>query len=67
MKEYKTPVITGVNLGNTEIDGKDCEVVGIVPFVVAAAAAAAAVAKAVETFDDGYLDYQVVGKINKVE
>ena len=37
MKTYVKPMITDVSLGTYEIDGTTHEVVGIVPFLVAAA------------------------------
>ena len=72
MKTYVKPMITDVSLGTYEIDGTTHEVVGIVPFLVAAAAAASAVAatsvgKAVEAFDDHHIDYQHIESINEVE
>lgn len=74
MKTYVKPMITDVSLGTYEIDGTTHEVVGIVPFLVAAAAAASAVAaaatsvgKAVEAFDDHHIDYQHIESINEGE
>jgi hypothetical protein len=71
MKTYVKPMITDVSLGTYEIDGTTHEVVGIVPFLVAAAAAVAAAAtsvgKAVEAFDDHHIDYQHIESINEVE
>ena len=74
MKNYVKPMITDVSLGANEIDGTTHEVVGIVPFLLAAAsaasavaAAAAAVGKAAETYDDHHIDYQHIESINEVE
>ena len=73
MKTYVKPMITDVSLGTYEIDGTTHEVVGIVPFLVAAAAASAvaaaatSVGKAVEAFDDHHIDYQHIESINEVE
>ena len=71
MKTYVKPMITDVSLGTYEIDGTTHEVVGIVPFLVAAASAVAAAAtsvgKAVEAFDDHHIDYQHIESINEVE
>lgn len=65
MKTYVKPMITDVSLGTYEIDGTTHEVVGIVPFLVAAAATS--VGKAVEAFDDHHIDYQHIESINEVE
>ena len=67
MKTYKTPTLTDINLGVAEIDGEKYEVVGIVPFLAAAAGAAVAVAKAVEAFDDKYQYIQHIEPVGKVK
>lgn len=70
MKEYKTPTVSSISLGYTEIDGKDYEVVGWLPVVTAVAAAVGAVAaaaQAVQQEGKNYMDYQPVGKLDKVQ
>ena len=52
MKTYVKPMLTT----EAEIGMKSQESVSIIPFLMAAAAAAAAVTKAVDTFDDGFID-----------
>lgn len=67
MKTYVKPVLTDVSLGKVTIDGETHEVVGIIPFLAAAAAAAVAVGKAVEAYDDKYTEYQYIDAIEEVE
>ena len=67
LKEYKKPVVVGNDFDNAEISKNSNEVVGIIPFLAAAATAAVAVSKAASLFDDAYMDYQIVGKLDKVE
>lgn len=74
MKEYKTPVLTDITLGEVEIDGEKHTVVGVVPFLVAIASAAAAVASAAtsvaqakQTYKDSYMDSQYINSLDEVE
>ena len=52
MKTYIKPVLTT----EAEIGMKSKESVSIIPFLAAAVGAAVAVTKAVDTFDDGFID-----------
>ena len=52
MKTYVKPMLTT----EAEMGMKSQESVSIIPFLLAAVGAAAAVTKAVDTFDDGFID-----------
>ena len=52
MKTYVKPMLTT----EAAMGMKSQESVSIIPFLMAAVAAAAAVTKAVDTFDDGFID-----------
>ena len=52
MKTYVKPMLTT----EAEIGMKAQESVSIIPFLAAAVGAAVAVTKAVDTFDDGFID-----------
>lgn len=76
MKKYISPEITGMNLGKINVDGKEAEVVGVIPFIAAIAGAAAAVASAAtsvvsakQTYKDGngFMDSQSIKTLGKVE
>ena len=67
MKTYSEPILTDVTLGEYEIDGVNHQVVGVVPFLAAAAAAAVAVGKAVEAYNDKYTDYQSIAVLDRIE
>ncbi len=74
MKEYKTPTIASINLGKAMINGKEHDVVGVIPFLAAVAGAAAAVASAAtavtgakQTYKDGYLENNSINTLKKVK
>lgn len=76
MKTYTSPEITGMSLGIAEIDGKEAEVVGVIPFIAAVAGAATAVLGAAssvtaakQAYKDGYnfTDKQSINHLDKVE
>ena len=74
MKTYTTPVLTDMTLGEFEIDGEKHTVVGVGPFLAAAASAAAAVVSAIasvtsakQTFKDNYMEYHYMNSLEKVD
>lgn len=67
MKEYKTPTIASMNLGKTMINGKEHDVVGVIPFLAAVANAATAVTGAKQTYKDGYLENNSINTLKKVK
>lgn len=74
MKTYTKPVVTDITLGVVEIDGEKHTVVGVIPFIAAAASAVAAVVSAAtsvtsakQTFRDSYMDTSYIETLDKVE
>ncbi len=74
MKEYKTPVVTDIALGEVLVDNEEHTVVGVVPFIAAILGAAASVAgaglqvaQAAKTYNDNYMSTHNISTLDEVE